>query len=203
MSNKFLLTEWYDLDIPSALLTENIEGPLVLKNKLLQRADSRNYNGRIYPEKILAREVDKYKVVVKERRALGELDHPESAVVELKNVAILITDIWMEGKEVRGDIEVLNTPQGNIIKQLAKQNVKIGVSSRGVGSIKTENESDIVQDDFELIAFDTVSSPSTVGAFIVNESIMRGKASHDKFSDLRKYVHSILGENYFKIEKKK
>lgn len=198
MQNKLLLTEWYDLDVSPSLLNESPDQPLILKNKLLQRADARNYNGRVYPQDILEREVKKFNQVVNERRALGELDHPESAVVELKNVAILISKIWMEGQEVRGDIEVLNTPQGNIIKQLAKQNVRLGISSRGVGSIKTENNSDIVQDDFELIAFDTVSSPSTVGAFIVNESIMRGDKSLDRFSNIRKFLHTELGEEYFK-----
>lgn len=196
MDNKLVLTEWYELKLEPEMLEEakSSGGPLILKNKVLQRSNTKNHNGRIYPREILMREVNKYSELVKERRALGELDHPDSPVVELKNACLLVTDIHMEGDEVRGDVEILNTPAGQILRDLALQGVKLGVSSRGVGSLREDVDGDMVQDDFELIAFDAVSSPSTPGAYLVTE----GKLNKvDRYNDLRSVLYDINGEDYF------
>jgi hypothetical protein len=143
------------------------EGPFTVKG-ILQRAEAKNQNGRTYPFHTLQREAQKYdEGFIKERRALGELDHPESQVVNLKNVSHNVIEMHWEGKDLMGTVEVLSTPSGNILKELFKSNIRLGISSRGLGTIKKISESlDQVQDDFELIAFDFVSNPSTRGAFM-------------------------------------
>jgi hypothetical protein len=194
---KMVLTEWYELQLEPSVIEEakaEPNKPLILKDRVLQRSETKNHNGRIYPREILMREVKKYDQLVKERRALGELDHPDSPIVELKNACLLVTDIRMEGDEVRGTVEILNTPPGQILKNLALQGVRLGVSSRGVGSLKEDIDGAIVQDDFELIAFDAVSSPSTPGAYLVTE----GKLNKvDIYNDLRSVLYDINGEDYF------
>ena len=146
--------------------------PLVLRHVTLQRANAKNQNGRIYPRGILTKEVVKYeKEFVQQNRALGELDHPESPVVNLRNVCANVTKIGMNGDSVVGDMQILSTPAGNIVRELVKNNIRLGVSSRGVGTVKNVNEDTLeVQNDYSLICFDVVSNPSTPGAFI-NESI--------------------------------
>ena len=146
--------------------------PLILRHVTLQRANAKNQNGRIYPRGILTKEVVKYeKEFVQQNRALGELDHPESPVVNLRNVCANVTKIGMNGDSVMGDMQILTTPAGNIVRELVKNNIRLGVSSRGVGSVKNVNEDTLeVQEDYSLICFDVVSNPSTPGAFI-NESI--------------------------------
>jgi hypothetical protein len=150
-------------------LTESLagSGPFIVKG-ILQRAEATNQNGRSYPYRTLMREAQKYTDgFIKERRALGELDHPESQVVNLKNVSHNIVEMHWEGKDLMGTVEVLSTPSGNILKELFKSNIRLGISSRGLGTIKKISEGvDQVQDDFELIAFDFVSNPSTRGAFM-------------------------------------
>ena len=155
-------------------------GKLIVRG-VLQRAEAKNQNGRVYPREILHREAKKYtKEFINQRRAMGELDHPDSSVVNLQNVSHNIKDMNWEGDNLLGTVEVLGTPAGNILKELFKSNIKLGISSRGMGSVETvteENggESQEVQDDFELIAFDFVSNPSTHGAFMyprgMNESV--------------------------------
>lgn len=196
LNKRCVISEWYELDITPEILEEaaaDPSKPLVLKDKLLQKANTKNHNGRIYPTEVLFREVKKYGHLVKERRALGELDHPDSPIVELKNVSHLVTDIYEQGEDVRGNIEILNTPQGQILRSIIQQGVKIGISSRGIGSLQREGDINIVQDDFELIAFDAVSSPSTPGAFLV-ESLQH---EVDRFNNLRNILHSILKDSYF------
>jgi hypothetical protein len=145
--------------------------PLVLRNVVLQRANSKNQNGRVYPREILMKEVIRYRnEFVNENRALGELDHPESPVVNLRNVCANVTRIDQKGDDVVGDMQILSTPAGNIVRELVKNNIRLGVSSRGVGSVKNIDENTLeVQEDYNLICFDVVSNPSTHGAFI-NES---------------------------------
>jgi hypothetical protein len=143
---------------------------LVVKG-ILQRAGIKNQNGRVYPKDTLFRESRKYEEnFIKERRALGELDHPESSVVNLQNVSHNVVEIHWEGDDLIGTVEVLPTPNGNILKELFKANIRLGISSRGLGTVNKAMsegaEADIVQDDFELIAFDFVSNPSTRGAFM-------------------------------------
>jgi hypothetical protein len=170
---KTLLVEYNVIEYGKELLAEaaDITKPLVLKNVLLQRAGTKNQNGRIYPQDVLMREASIYKEnFVTQRRALGELDHPESPVVNLRNVCCNVTDLWSDGQDVRGNIEILSTPSGNIVRELIKNNIRLGVSSRGMGSVRQVGENTVeVQNDFSLVCFDIVSNPSTHGAFI-NES---------------------------------
>ena len=138
----------------------------------LQRANAENQNNRIYPRPILEREVDKYHEMIDENRALGELDHPDNAVVNLANASHLIKDVWWEGDDLKGVVEILDTPAGAILKSLIESGVKLGISSRGLGSTqKNSNGKDIVQDDFQLVTFDFVSNPSTQNAFMMSESV--------------------------------
>ena len=150
-------------------------GKLVVKG-VLQRAEAKNQNGRVYPRNILVRESKKYdENFVKQNRALGELDHPDSSVVNLQNASRNVMEMHFNGNDLVGTVEVLGTPSGNILKELFKSGIKLGISSRGLGSVETigEGGAQEVQPDFELIAFDFVSNPSTHGAFLspMNESV--------------------------------
>jgi len=170
-SKKSLLTEWTPLSYTVDMINESKslnDGRIVL-NGVLQRCDTLNQNGRIYPKSILDREITNYQKFIKERRALGECDHPDSSVVELKNVSHIVTGASMDGDSVVGTIELLDTPSGNILKALIEAGVTLGISSRGVGSTRRDGERQIVQDDFQLICFDMVSEPSTPGAFMLRE----------------------------------
>ena len=173
MSDKVLLREFYEMSSDDSLLTEadkkRINEGEVIMAGVMQRADAENGNGRVYPEDILRREVQNYKKIVSENRALGELDHPDSSVVELKNASHIVTEIEMRGKDVIGKVKVLDTPAGRILKDLVRGGVKLGISSRGLGSVKASSGKNLVQEDFQLICFDFVSDPSTVGAFMIAE----------------------------------
>ena len=199
---KQLLVDYTPFEVSLQQINESIakNGKLIVSG-VLQRADSKNQNGRVYPHETLMREAENYsKVQIKERRALGELDHPDSSVVNLNNVSHNILEMHWKGKDLVGTVEVLGTPAGNILKELFKAGIKLGISSRGLGSVEeiTEAEGDgytdttssddrdgeedvptvAVQPDFELIAFDFVSNPSTQGAFMspgrMNESTNDG-----------------------------
>jgi hypothetical protein len=194
MSNKIRLVDTITFDISPEKINESItnnNGRLIVKG-VLQRADAKNQNGRVYPRNTLMREAKKYADVnIKERRALGELDHPDSSVVNLNNVSHNITEMHWEGNDLVGTVEVLSTPAGNILKELFKCGIKLGISSRGLGSVKQLGESEVeVQPDFELIAFDFVSNPSTQGAFLapMHESVQleanKKSASYDKINRL-------------------
>jgi len=167
-----LLKEWKDFDyeiLKEDTLADGRPGKLFVKG-VIQRADTLNQNGRIYPKDVLLREVENYKKVVVERRAMGELDHADDPVVNLKNVSHLISDIWVEGNVVLGKIEILPTPMGNIARSLIESNVKLGISSRALGSVRSHGDADVVQDDLHLICWDLVSEPSTPGAFMMREA---------------------------------
>ena len=173
-NDKKLLMECINFEIDSELLKESTNNPNqpFKVQGILQRKGKKNQNGRIYPDDILMREVEKYnKTFVAERRALGECDHPESSVVNLKNVSHNVIEMHWQGDDLVGTVEVLTTPNGNILRELFKNGIKLGISSRGLGSLKkiSENAS-VVGDDFELIAFDFVSNPSTQGAFMAPPS---------------------------------
>ena len=155
-------------------VNEDASGRTLVKG-VLQRAGAENQNGRVYPKGILEREVNKYQQLIKERRALGELDHPDSPVINLKNVSHNIREIGWDGDDVVGIVEILSTPSGNILRELLKNNIRLGISSRGVGSLKSERGQNIVQDDFELVCFDLVSSPSTPGAYVFSDPSDREK----------------------------
>jgi len=166
-----LLREWTPLQYSSSIVKESraINNGKILLKGIIQRADTLNQNGRIYPRGILEREIINYQKFIRENRALGECDHPDTSVVELKNASHLVKEARMEGNDVYGVIELLDTPSGKILQSLVESGVTLGISSRGVGSTKQQGSSLIVQEDFQLICFDIVSEPSTPGAFI-NES---------------------------------
>lgn len=178
MSEKKLLREWHPIECKPELIKEaraKGEGPITLKNIILQKAETRNQNGRIYPSHVLKREMDNYMKAIRERRAVGELDHPERSTVNLAEVSHLITNSYWDGNVVRGDIEVLPTPKGKIMESLLEAGVLMGVSSRGVGSTDkqhtSEGEVDMVNDDYNIICFDAVSEPSTPGAYLFTEGV--------------------------------
>ena len=182
--NKKLLVDVRPFEISRDKIDESIkenDGRLIVKG-VLQRAESKNQNGRVYPREVLMTEVSKYlENQVSERRALGELDHPDSSVVNLNNASHNVIEMHWKGDDLLGTVEVLSTPSGNILKELFKSGIKLGISSRGLGSVEPmrEGEGDTVevQPDFELIAFDFVSNPSTHGAFMrpVNEGVEKQK----------------------------
>lgn len=172
-----LIREYYQLcegGVCQDLLTEDDKkfvsnGGLMLSG-LMQMAETKNGNGRVYPQSILEREVKNYAQLVKENRALGELDHPDSSVINLNNASHMVTKIWMEGNKCMGTIRVLDTPSGKILRSLVESGVQLGISSRGMGSVRENNGITLVEDDFQLICFDMVSDPSTPGAFMMTEA---------------------------------
>lgn len=173
-----------------------IPGGFVVQG-VLQRAGSKNQNGRIYPKHILARECKRYQdEYIDQHRALGELDHPESQVVNLNNVSHNILKIWWDGDDLKGAVQILETPSGKILKELFKAGIVLGISSRGLGSVKElRNEGVVeVQEDFELICWDFVSNPSTHGAFMrptkMNESV--NKTVDNKYNRVNNIITSIL-----------
>ena len=170
---KQLLQEFYEL-CPNGmcpdLLTEREKreisnGAMYLTGRI-QTADKQNGNGRVYPYDVLSREVNNYRKVVEDNRACGELDHPDDSVVNLKNVSHIVTDVWWDGKDVMGKIKVLDTPSGKTLKELINAGVKLGISSRGLGSVRESMGKTVVENDFQLICFDIVSEPSTPNAFV-------------------------------------
>lgn len=173
---KQLLQEYFELcpegRCPVDVLTESererASGGTVYLVGVCQRAGVKNGNGRIYRLPTLQREVEAYQKAIQERRALGELDHPESSVINLKNASHLVSKLHFRGNDVIGKIEVLDTPSGNILKALVQSGVKLGISSRGLGTVKEQNGQTIVEDDFQLICFDIVSEPSTPGAYLTS-----------------------------------
>ena len=206
--SKQLLVDYIPFEITPQMLTEarSNDGtkPFTLTG-ILQKEGQKNHNGRVYPGHVLRREIEKYQEVIKERRALGELDHPEEAVINLKNVSHTVSECHWEGAAVIGTIELLTTPSGNIARELIKNNVRLGISSRGLGSVKPIGENTVeVQDDFELLCFDLVSSPSTRGAYMspasINESVSRNKGivtegrAIDKYMKIESIIRDILSE---------
>jgi hypothetical protein len=194
--SKSVIVDYIPLSYDRSLIMEAAKtehGTITIKG-VLQRANAKNQNGRVYPKEILHRESQKYMTFIQERRALGELDHPESTVVNLKNVSHNIIEMHWEGDDLCGTIEILSTPSGNIVKELMRNGIRLGVSSRGVGSVVQIGENTVeVDDDFNLICFDIVSNPSTQGAFLsegVQDALVRAKADRvnnlviDFFSEL-------------------
>ncbi len=177
------------------ILRESKERPGVFEVEgIMQRAGAKNQNGRVYDKRILEREVDKYiQEFVKNGNAYGELDHPESAIVSLKNASHIIKELWWKGDELLGRVELLNTPSGNIVKEIIKAGHTIGISSRGTGSVQQTNEGTLeVQPDFELVCWDFVSNPSTHGAFMNPISLNESTQAVSKFSKLDSIINDIL-----------
>ena len=180
-----LLTEFFELcpdGICQDLLTERekkevVNGAVYLTGRI-QAADTPNGNSRVYPKKVLQKEIANYEKIVKDNRATGELDHPDDSVINLKNVSHMIIDVWWQNNDVMGKIKVLDTPSGRTVKDLINAGVKLGISSRGLGSVNEDmNGKAVVQEDFQLICFDIVSEPSTPNAFIYpKNNVGRGVA---------------------------
>jgi hypothetical protein len=203
---KQLIVDYIPFEVTPQQINESMssnDGRLVVKG-VLQRADAKNQNGRVYPKNLLVREAKKYtENFINQKRALGELDHPDSSVVNLQNASHNVLEMHFNGNDLVGTVEVLGTPSGNILKELFKSGIKLGISSRGLGSVETIGESGAqeVQPDFELIAFDFVSNPSTHGAFLspMNESVDLLKA-HEQRPDCgiwcktEQLIHDIITE---------
>jgi len=196
-----LLREYYELcegGVCQDLLTEDEKkfvtgGGCILTGKL-QEGGVKNGNQRVYSEDILKREVGRYTEVVNDRRALGELDHPDSSIVNLANVSHMVIDIWMDGPSVMGKCQVLDTPAGQTLRALVDAGVKIGISSRGMGSVTERQGVTMVEDDFQLICFDIVSEPSTPGAFM---SLSESKGINEQIEKNNKIVNllnEIIGD---------
>jgi len=171
MKDLRLLNSYEVFDYSPEMIKESRDknGGKIMMKGILQKADTLNQNGRIYPIEVLNREVRNYQKFIVENRALGELDHPDSSVVNLKNVSHIVREAHIDNGVVYGTVEILDTPSGKILQSLVESGVKLGISSRGVGSTKKQGDYHVVQDDFQLICWDYVSEPSTPGAFMLPE----------------------------------
>ena len=200
-----LLTEYRTFKVDKRLVETSIKEnrSLVVKG-VIQRAEAKNQNGRVYPKEILEREIKKYiDGPVRERRALGELDHPESSVINLQNVSHNVIKVKMVGDDVYGEVEILSTPAGNILKELFRNGITVGISSRGMGSVQESGNGTVeVQDDFEFLCFDFVSTPSTHGAFMKPagrsiQELQEGKTQlpEYKYTNVNNIIRDIICDN--------
>jgi hypothetical protein len=194
-----LLSTYEVFDYTTDTIKESIEknGGKILMKGILQKADTLNQNGRIYPLSVLEREVRNYQKFIVENRAMGELDHPDTSVVNLKNASHVVREAYIENGTVFGTIEILDkTPSGAILKGLIESGVKLGISSRGVGSTRKQGDYYVVQDDFQLICWDMVSEPSTPGAFMLPEgkqiSTAELNALFNKTDRIDRIINDIL-----------
>jgi len=192
---KQVLIETIPFSVAPIQLTEGLKAPSgnPLVEGILATAEVKNGNGRYYPKELWEREIAKYQDIVKENRATGELDHPDSSIINLKNVSHIIRDIWWDGDKVLGKLEILPTVSGNILKALIENNVTVGVSSRGMGSLKQMSEGTLeVQDDFELLCWDFVSTPSNPGSYmnLVKEGLEPSKTN--KYDKVNSIITEIL-----------
>jgi len=191
-----LLIEYSVFTPKNTQITEGISGNKnMVVEGVVQRAEEFNHNGRRYPFEILKREVDKYiEGPIKENRALGELDHPESSVINLKNASHNIKKLYWDGNDLMGRIEILPTPSGNILKELFNNDITVGISSRGMGSVTPLGEGRVeVEDDFELLCWDFVSTPSTHGAFMKPTGLNEGKTyNSNKYTKLNEIISDII-----------
>jgi hypothetical protein len=172
---------------------------------VLQKYNTPNRNGRIYPEKILKREAENYKKMIQKGTALSELNHPESSLIDLDRVSHMITDIWWEGPVLLGKLKLLTSPgfhergvvstKGDLAANYLRQGVTLGISSRGVGSLKKVGEQNEVQEDFELICFDLVSSPSTPGAYLFSEPDQRFQFEENLEEEKKMNAERHVGES--------
>ena len=194
-----LLVEHIPFKVDRLLVEQSIKEnrPLVVKG-ILQKAGTQNQNGRIYERKILEREVNKYiDGPIKENRALGELDHPDSSVINLNNVSHNIKKVWWDGDTVMGEVEVLSTPAGNILKELFRSGITVGISSRGMGSVEEGRDGVLmVQEDFDLLCWDFVSTPSTPGAYMAPTSLKEGvEVPTQNYTKVHNIIRDIICDN--------
>ena len=197
-----LLQEYRPFKVNKRLVEQAIRNnETLIVTGVLQRAEAKNQNGRVYPREILEREVKQYmEGPIKENRAMGELDHPESSIINLQNVSHTVKKCWWDGDDVMGKVEILNTPAGNILKALFAAGITVGISSRGMGSVKEnlQNETVEVQDDFELLCWDFVSTPSTHGAFMkpsmgINENKIN--TPEYQYTNVNNIIRDIICDN--------
>ena len=181
---------------PVTTLVESASKPGIFEVKgILQRAEAENQNGRVYKRSILERELKKYtKNFIEVGNAYGELDHPDSPIVSLKNASHIVKEVWWKGNDVMGTVQLLNTPSGNIVKNILRDGHTIGISSRGTGSVTQTNEGHLmVQDDFELVCWDFVSNPSTHGAFMAPGGLNEAATTkRDKYANVHSTIREIL-----------
>ena len=194
---KQLLIEHMPFKVDKLLVEQSIRENKPLRvGGIIQRAGVKNHNGRIYEQEILEREIKKYiDGPVREKRALGELDHPESSVINLNNVSHNIVEVTMKGNDVHGVVEILTTPSGNILKELFRCGVTVGISSRGMGSVQENSDGILmVQEDFDLLCFDFVSTPSTPGAYMspMNEGVSTPTKDYTKVNNV---IRDIICDN--------
>lgn len=194
-----LLVEHIPFKVDRLLVEQSIKEnkPLVVKG-CLQKAGTKNQNGRIYERRILEREVTNYmNGPIKENRALGELDHPDSTVINLNNVSHNIKKVWWDGDTVMGEVEILSTPAGNILKELFRSGITVGISSRGMGSVEEGKDGTLmVQEDFELLCWDFVSTPSTPGAYMAPSNMNESVSTPTKdFSQVHNIIRDIICDN--------
>src|SRR5210317_1089793 len=176
-------------------ITESKSKPGVFEVEgIMQRASAQNQNGRVYKKEILERETKRYiEEFVNNGNAFGELDHPDKPIVELKNASHIVKELWWQGDDLMGKVELLNTPAGNIVKEIIKAGHTIGISSRGTGSVQQTNEGTLeVQTDFELVCWDFVSNPSTHGAFMNPISLNESRGKVDKYAKVHNIINDIL-----------
>ena len=191
--NRSLLIETHTFKTNPVTLTENVNketGNLIVEG-VLATAEVKNGNGRYYSKELWDREMGKYSELIKERRSIGELDHPESSVINLQNVSHIISEYWWDGDNVMGKIEILSTPSGNILKEIIKAGVTVGVSSRGMGSLEQNGNVMEVQDDFELLCWDFVSTPSNPGSYMHTLNEGKGTITYD-YTNINNIVREIL-----------
>jgi hypothetical protein len=179
-----------------------VEGTVPTSNPLVEgilaTCEVKNGNGRYYSRDLWEREIDKYMENVRANRALGELDHPDSSIINLKNVSHNIKKIWWDGDHVMGAIELLPTPSGNILKALFENRIPVGVSSRGMGSLKQMGDLMEVQDDFELLCWDFVSTPSNPGSYMKERGTMNESKTPqqiNKYQSVNSIITDILCAN--------
>ena len=193
-----LLQEYRPFQVDKELVEASIRKnkPLIVSG-VLQRANAKNQNERVYPKDILAREMRSYmEGPVREKRALGELDHPESSVINLQNVSHNVVKCWWDGDDVMGDVEILPTPAGNILKALLESNIKLGVSSRGMGSLQENSDGLLeVQDDFDLLCWDFVSTPSNPGSYMTTLNEGKINSSYNPYQKAQNTITEILCSN--------
>jgi hypothetical protein len=198
---QYLLREYYELcegGICQDFLTESEkmevrDGNAMYLTGIMQRAEAKNGNGRVYPRHILKREVENYKKIIGEKRALGELDHPDDSVVNLKNVSHMVVDVWWNNDDVMGKIKILDTPSGRIAKDLVNSGCTLGISSRAMGSVRESNGVVHVEDDLQLICFDLVAEPSTDRAFMQLSEAKKAPVL-TKADKLNRLLNDIVGE---------
>ena len=197
--SKKVLREYYALcegGVCRDLLTEQekqyiADGGMILSG-IMQKSDCVNGNGRVYPHNVLMKEIQNYQKLVKEHRALGELDHPEDSIINLRNASHMVTEVWWDGKDVMGKAKVLDTPSGKILRSLVESGVTLGISSRGMGSVTESNGQTTVEDDFQLICFDFVSEPSTPGAFMMKEAKNYNNKVFTKADRINRLLNEVL-----------